>query len=289
MFERFTERARRVVFFARYYASQYGSPYIETEHLLLGLLQENHKATRALLPNLPDMEHVRRKIESRITQGESFSTSVEVPLTKDSKRVLNIAAEEAEKLGHRHVGIEHLLLGLLRVEEGLAAQILSERHVDCVQLREKIRKLPSFNQDVSFFVTPDVAAGREIQAYRQFIASLREGSWHNLHDFFAKEASFIDANGKLWSGHKEIIAHLETLLAPFATKNAKQQLEKELCPTAELWVGTILWDAVHLQAHTFPQRLRMTLVFGNDGGEWSIFLLQITSIAEEQTGRPVAI
>ncbi len=288
MFERYTEKARRVIFFARYYASQYGSPYIETEHLLLGLIQEDHKALKVLLPNLPDMERVRTKIESQITQGERFSTSVEVPLAKHSKRVLIIAAEEADKLSHRHVGTEHFLLGLLRVEEGLAAKILSEQHVDLVQLREKIRKLPPFDQDISS-ITPAVATDGEIQAYRQFIASLREGSWYNLHDFFAKESSFIDANGKLWSGHKEIVTHLETLLAPFATKNAKHHLEKEICRTAELWVGTVLWSAVHLQAHTFPQQLRMTLVFGSDAGEWSIFLLQITSIAEEQIGKPAAI
>jgi Clp amino terminal domain, pathogenicity island component/SnoaL-like domain len=289
MFERYSERARRVIFFARYYASQYGSPYIETEHLLLGLIQEDHKALKVLLPNLPDMERVRTKIESQIKLRERISTSIEVPLTKDSKRVLNIAAEEAEKLGHRHVGTEHFLLGLLRVEEGLAAKILREQQVDLIQLREKIRKLPPFNQDVSFFITPPLASVGEIQAYRQFVASLREGSWSVLHGFFAKEASFIDANGKLWSGHKEIVTHLETLLAPFATKNAKHHLEKEICRTAELWVGTVLWSAVHLQAHTFPQQLRMTLVFGSDAGEWSIFLLQITSIAEEQVGKPAAI
>src|SRR6266436_8977420 len=232
MFERYTEKARRVIFFARYYASQYGSPYIETEHLLLGLIQEDHKALKVLLPNLPDMERVRTKIESQITQGERFSTSVEVPLAKHSKRVLIIAAEEADKLSHRHVGTEHFLLGLLRVEEGLAAKILSEQHVDLVQLREKIRKLPPFDQDISS-ITPAVATDGEIQAYRQFIASLREGSWYNLHDFFAKESSFIDANGKLWSGHKEIVTHLETLLAPFATKNAKHHLEIDISATAE--------------------------------------------------------
>jgi len=287
MFERYTEKARRVIFFARYYASQYGSPFIETEHLLLGLIQEDHKALKVLLPNLPDMERVRTKIESQIQLRERISTSVEVPLAKDSTRVLIIAAEEADKLGHRHVGTEHFLLGLLRVEEGLAAKILREQHVDLIQLRQKIRKLPPFNQDISS-ITPAAATDGEIQAYRQFIASLREGNWNDLHDFFAKEASFIDANGKMWSGHKEIVTHLEALLAPFATKNAKHHLEKEICRTAELWVGTVLWSAVHLQAHTFPQQLRMTLVFGSDAGEWSIFLLQITSIAEQQIGKPAA-
>src|SRR5260370_30100031 len=94
--------------------------------------------------------------------------------------------------------------------------------------------------------------------------------------------------GRMWCGEKEIVTHLEDLLAQFATKNEKHHLEKEICRTAELWVGTVLWSTVHLQAHTFPQQLRMTLVFGSDAGEWSIFLLQITSIAEQQIGNPAA-
>ena len=286
MFERYTEKARRVIFFARFEASNYGCPYIETEHLLLGLLREDLRTTKRLLPRLPPKDEIQAQIESKITRGERISTSVEMPLSLESRQVLMLAGEEATRIGHRHVGTEHLLLGLLRVEKGIASEILRKYLVDLDKVRQEIGKLPAFDQDLQP-ITPAIATDGEIQAYRQFIASLREGNWNDLHDFFAKEASFIDANGKLWSGHKEIVTHLETLLAPFATKNAKHHLEKEICRTAELWVGTVLWSAVHLQAHTFPQQLRMTLVFGSDAGQWSIFLLQITSIAE--IGRPAAI
>ena len=288
MFERYTEKARRVIFFARFEASNYGCPNIETEHLLLGLLREDYSTTNRLLPTLRSKDAIQAQIESKISRGERISTSVEMPLSLESKQVLMFAGEEATRIGHRHVGTEHLLLGLLRVEKGIASEILREYHVDLDVVRKEIGKLPSVTQGFSP-LPPPVAADGEIQAYRQFVASLREGSWNDLHDFFAKEASFIDANGRLWSGNKEIIANLETLLAPFATKNAKHHLEKEICRTAELWVGTVLWSALHLQAHTFPQQLRMTLVFGNDGGEWSIFLLQITSIAEDQIGKPATI
>jgi hypothetical protein len=284
MFERYTEKARRVIFFARYDASIYGCPNIETEHLLLGLLREDYGTTKRLLPNLRSREAIQDQIERKITRGERISTSVEMPLSLESKQVMTLAAEEATRIGHRHIGPEHLLLGLLRVEKGLASEILREYRVDLETIRKEISKLPTPALDPSSF-KPVIAADGEIQAYREFVASLHEGNWNELHDFFAKEASFIDANGGLWSGHKEIVANLETLLTPFATKNAKHHLEKEICRTAELWVGTVLWSAVHLQAHTFPQQLRMTLVFGNDGGEWSIFLLQITSIAEEQIGK----
>jgi len=114
VFERYTEKARRVIFFARYEASQYGSPYIETEHLLLGLLREDKALANRFLRTHGSIESIRKEIEARITVRERISTSVEVPLSQECKRILNFAAEEAERLGHKHVGTEHLLLGVLR-------------------------------------------------------------------------------------------------------------------------------------------------------------------------------
>ena len=287
MFERYTERARRVIFYARYEASMYGCPTIETEHLLLGLLRENYKSAKSLLPKLPSREKLQEQIESGVKRGERISTSVEMPLSLESRQALTFAGEEATRIGHRLIGPEHLLLGLLRVEKGIASEILQEYRVDLDKVRNEIGKLPAVYKD-SITTTPSLPTDGEIQAYRQFVASLREGSWSELHGFFAKEASFIDGGGKLWSGREQIVSQIESLLAPFATKNAKHHLEKEICRTAELWVGTILWSSVHLSAHTFPEQVRMTLVFGNDAGEWSIFLLQVTSVAPEQLGKPAA-
>src|SRR6516162_4243279 len=116
VFERYTEKARRVIFFARYEASQYGSPYIETEHLLLGLMREDKALANRFLRQQGSIESIRKEIEARITIRERISTSVEVPLSAECKRILNSAAEEAERLGHKHVGTEHLLLGILRRE-----------------------------------------------------------------------------------------------------------------------------------------------------------------------------
>jgi hypothetical protein len=287
MFERYTEKARRVIFFARFEASHYGSPYIETEHLLLGLLREDYRTAKHLLPELNSMEYLRQQIEGRITRGERFSTAVEVPLSDESKQALKIAAGESENWGNRHVGTEHLLMGLLQVPTSLAATVLKSEGIDLARVREKIRGIKASGYSRSE-LQPSISDEGEKQASQQFLVFLREGNWRDLSTFFAGNASFIDADGKLWSGRHKIVTNLETLLAPFATKNAKHHLEKELCRTAELWVGTLLWDAVHLEAHTFPQKLRMTLVFGNDAGQWSIFLLQITAINEAQTGKPAA-
>jgi len=110
MFERYTEKARRVIFFARYEASQFGSPEIDTEHLMLGLFREDH-GLRKLGPELP-LESIRKRIEAA-QQQEKISTSVDLPLSHECKRVLALAAEEADKLAHPHIGTAHLLLGLM--------------------------------------------------------------------------------------------------------------------------------------------------------------------------------
>ncbi len=140
MFERYTEKARRVIFFARYEASQYGSPYIETEHLLLGLMREDKALANRFLRSHGSIESIRKEIEQRITIRERISTSVEVPLSQESKRILNFATEEAERLGHKHVGTEHLLLGILREEKCFGAEILQERGLRLSALREELAR-----------------------------------------------------------------------------------------------------------------------------------------------------
>ena len=138
MFERYTEKSRRVIFFARYEASQFGSPYIETEHLLMGLLREDKALTNRFLRSHASVESIRRQIEAHTTLREKVSTSVDLPLSNESKRVLAYAAEEAERLGHKHIGTEHLLLGLLREEGCFAAELLNERGVKLEKVREEL-------------------------------------------------------------------------------------------------------------------------------------------------------
>jgi ATP-dependent Clp protease ATP-binding subunit ClpC len=140
MFERYTEKARRVIFFARYEASQFGSPYIETEHLLLGLLREDKALTNRFLRSHASVESIRKQIEGHTTIREKVSTSVDLPLSNECKRVLAYAAEEAERLSHKHIGTEHLLLGLLREEKCFAAEILHERGLRLLAIREELAR-----------------------------------------------------------------------------------------------------------------------------------------------------
>src|SRR6266853_1929417 len=143
MFERYTEKARRVIFFARYEASQFGSPYIETEHLLLGLLREDKALANRFLRSHAAVESIRKQIEGHTTIREKVSTSVDLPLSHECKRVLAYGAEEAERLNHKHIGTEHLLLGLLREEKCFAADILHERGLRLSTIREELARSQS--------------------------------------------------------------------------------------------------------------------------------------------------
>ena len=169
VFERYTEKARRVIFFARYEATQYGSPYIETEHLLLGLLREDRALASRFLRSHSAIESIRKEIESRITIRERISTSVEVPLSAECKRVLNYAAEEAERLNHKHIGTEHLLLGILREEKSFGAELLQERGLRLSALREEIARS-------SVEKVPLGRAGKETSLLAEFSRDLTQAA-----------------------------------------------------------------------------------------------------------------
>jgi ATP-dependent Clp protease ATP-binding subunit ClpC len=142
MFERYTERARRVIFFARYEASQLGSNSIETEHLLLGLIREGKGLTsRIFSKSHLSMESIRKDIEGRALYRDKVSTSVDIPLSGESKRVLGYASEEAERMLHNYIGTEHILLGLMREEKSVAAGILGEKGMRLNSVREDIVSL----------------------------------------------------------------------------------------------------------------------------------------------------
>src|SRR5512138_2877500 len=170
MFERYTEKARRVIFFARYEASQFGSPYIETEHLLLGLLREDKALTNRFLRSHTSVESIRKQIEGHTTIREKVSTSVDLPLSNECKRVLAYAAEEAERLSHKHIGTEHLLLGLLREEKCFAAEILHERGLRLSTIREELARTSQEKAQ------PQRASSRESSLLSEFSRDLTQAA-----------------------------------------------------------------------------------------------------------------
>jgi ATP-dependent Clp protease ATP-binding subunit ClpC len=136
MFERYTERARRTLFFARYEASELGQRSIEAEHLLLGLLREGKGLTFKILEKAQISYDAARS--AMLTTGERFPTSVEIPFSEATKRVLQLAASEADFMDHNYIGTEHLLLGILAEETSEAAAILTKHGLTLEGVRTEI-------------------------------------------------------------------------------------------------------------------------------------------------------
>lgn len=286
MFERYTEKARRAIFFARYEASQYDSPYIETEHLLLGLLKED-PSLAGLLPNSRDISEIRAEVEQHIEPRERVPTSFEVPLTAQCTRALHLAAEEANGLASRTIGTGHLLLGLLRISDGLAAHIVGTTPADLGRLREKVHatRPKTYMDTVSFRRS---ASPNFQQAVESFLAALRDGNPDRLEDVFSPDSCFVDACGKLWQGQREIVANFELLLAPFAKRCAKHASETSASGTETVWVTTLIWEDVHLPGFSPLDLFRMSIVFVNEEMVPLIHLIQITPIGREVAGKSAA-
>jgi len=139
MFDRFTERARKVMGFARREAQRFHHEYIGTEHILLGLIQEGQGVAANVLKSMAvDLEKIRREIEKIVKAGPALEPSVQIPFTPRAKKVVELALEEAGNLGHNYIGTEHLLLALLREQEGIAAHVLRALGVRLDEVREEV-------------------------------------------------------------------------------------------------------------------------------------------------------
>ena len=142
MFERYTERARRVIFFARYEASQFGSMTIESGHLLLGLIREYTDLIHRFAPGAPSVQDISKEVTAHLTVREKVPTSIDMPLSNECKRILAYSAEEAERLADRLIGAEHLLLGMLREGNCLAAKVLYQLGLKPGVIRDEVARHP---------------------------------------------------------------------------------------------------------------------------------------------------
>ena len=142
MFERFTDRARRVVVLAQEEARMLNHNYIGTEHILLGLIHEGEGVAAKALESLGiALEGVRQQVEEIIGQGQQ-APSGHIPFTPRAKKVLELSLREAQQLGHNYIGTEHILLGLIREGEGVGAQVLV-KGADLNRVRQQVLQLLS--------------------------------------------------------------------------------------------------------------------------------------------------
>jgi ATP-dependent Clp protease ATP-binding subunit ClpC len=139
----FTERVRKVLAMAREEAARLHHEYVGTEHILLGLIREGEGVAAAVLQNLSvDLDDVQQKIEETVKKGKAAqATGPDLPYTSRAKKVLELAMSEARELNHSYVGTEHLLLGLLREEKGIAAQVLTAAGLAADGARAEVLRL----------------------------------------------------------------------------------------------------------------------------------------------------
>src|SRR3989338_3673540 len=142
MFNKFTERARKVILLAKQEAKRFNHDYIGTEHILLGLLREGEGVAAAVLQSLGmNLNNIRLEVEKLVQIGPTTVVSGDLPFTPKAKKVMELAMEEARTLGHNYIGTEHLLLGLIREGEGVASQVFMNMGLDLEKVREEVIKL----------------------------------------------------------------------------------------------------------------------------------------------------
>ena len=142
MFDRFTDRARKSMGYSRLEAQSLSHDYIGTEHILLGLIREGSGTAVDVLTNLDvDLRKLGKRVNKRVSRGRTMVTMGQLPFTPRAKKVLELAYEESNGLGHNYIGTEHLLLGLIREEEGIAAHALRDMKVRLEDVREEVIEL----------------------------------------------------------------------------------------------------------------------------------------------------
>ena len=168
----FTDRVRKVLAMAREEAIRLQHDYVGTEHILLGLIREGEGVAAAVLTNLSvDLEQIQQQVEESVRRGKATIALGELPYTSRAKKVLEFAMAEARELNHSYVGTEHLLLGLLREEKGIAAEVLNQLGVTLEEARRQTLKL----------LGSSYATGIERQRYRRHFADLEERNDLALH------------------------------------------------------------------------------------------------------------
>jgi ATP-dependent Clp protease ATP-binding subunit ClpA len=180
MFERYTEPSRRVIFYSRYFSAQAGIPSIETECLLLGLLRQDMVLALRFLGSPWAAEEIWQDVERKKPVRAEVSPGAVLPLSPESRHVLILAAEEADQLSSKKIRTEHLLLGLLREEGGVAATLLNARGLHVASTRDELSRSPHDDSIVEEFVRDAVALPDGVTESRDRLKSIGSRMAHAI-------------------------------------------------------------------------------------------------------------
>lgn len=270
MFERLTEQARRSIFFARYEATHYASSFIETEHLLLGILREDKPLAATLGRRGASLEEIRRKLEERISapgRKKNLDTT-EVHLSAECHRILKNAAREADRFSDPNIGTAHLLLALLAEQEAGAAGILRESGVKAAQLRQELERGASAQRD------------RPLQAaLEDFFQSWIAGEFKSFPSFFEDDALLIDERGTQYHGSAAIADYCSRVRSSGMDMNTLEVTPSQAYFLQEkVAVVPVDWGFADSEAGQAPRLVRSMLVLREHDGQWWIAAAQLTEV-----------
>jgi ATP-dependent Clp protease ATP-binding subunit ClpC len=217
MFERYTEKARRVIFFARYEASLFGANAIDAEHILLGIFREDKQlAQRFFRSPASTVESIRKQIEGRTALRDRIPQSIDLPLSQSARRVLSFAADESDRFQNRHIGTEHLLLGILREEKSPAAEMLYERGLSVEKVLAYIKEknkpyeeTPETGQEEPVAGKPGgipgtIGVARGYSSFEEFAAAIADQSGvAELQDRFNQLLDLLVQKGVIGEAEKD--------------------------------------------------------------------------------------
>jgi ATP-dependent Clp protease ATP-binding subunit ClpA len=240
MFERFTDRARRMVVLAQEEARLLNHNYIGTEHLLLGMAHEGQGVAAAALESLGiSLEAVRAQVEEIIGQGQRAPTG-HIPFTPRAKKVLELSLRESKQLGHNYIGTEHILLGLIREGEGVAAQVLIRLGADLSRARGQVIELLSGH-----------AGAEEVGARTRLVRMTMPDDLVEAQEQFARVRR-----------QKQAAIDAEDFDRAAALRDQEQQLLRRLTERERAWTAGVDLEAVvreNQRLHREVERLRQLL------------------------------
>ena len=270
MFERLTDQARRSIFFARYEATHYSSSFIETEHLLLGILREDKPLSATLRRRGASVDEIRQKLEERISApGRKMSSdTTEVHLSPECHRVLKKATVEADRLHDPNIDTAHLLLALLSEQDSGAAAILRDSGIKAAQLRQELERGVTAQRD------------RPLQAaLEDFFHSWVGGEFKSFSSFFEDDAILIDERGAQYHGSVSIAEYCARVRDSGMDMNTLEVTPSEAHFLQEkVAVVPVDWAFADALPGQPPRRVRSMLVMREHDGHWWIAAAQLTEV-----------
>src|SRR5215469_15161323 len=237
MFERFTDRARRVVVLAQEEARLLNHNYIGTEHILLGLIREGQGVAAQVLESLGiSLEAVRQHVEEIIGQGQEAPPG-HIPFTPRAKKVLELSLREALQLGHNYIGTEHILLGLIREGEGVAAQVLVRLGADLNRVRQQVIQLVHGHQGKEPAAAGLPARGVSRVESLLDVLEKRLAAVERRVGSTGPDTSFLDEQIKIVSGKRQAAANVQEYEEAASLRDRERQLLADKAARQEEWTA----------------------------------------------------